>query len=34
LVTTSGARAGPGGDLDRPRAVDAQEDETRVGLTG
>lgn len=31
LVTTSGARVRPGVDLDRPRSLDAQDDETRFG---
>ena len=33
LVTTSGTRVRPSVDLDRPRSVDAEEDETRFGLT-
>ena len=32
LVTTAGARVRPGVDLDRPRSVDAEDDETRFGL--
>ena len=32
LITVSGVRARPGVDLDRPRALDAQEDEARFGL--
>ena len=32
LVTTSGSRARSGVDLDRPRSVDAEDDETRFGL--
>lgn len=31
LVTVSGVRARPGVDLDRTRALDAQEDEARFG---
>ena len=32
LVTTSGVRVRPGVDLDRPRSVDAEDDEIRFGL--
>ncbi len=32
LITTSGARVRPDVDLDRPRAADAEDDETRFGL--
>ena len=31
LVTVRGVHARPGVDLDRPRALDAQDDETRFG---
>lgn len=31
LVTVRGVQVMPGIDLDRPRALDAQEDETRFG---
>ncbi|MCY4091482.1 MAG: ribbon-helix-helix domain-containing protein [Caldilineaceae bacterium] len=31
LVTVRGVRARPGVDLDRPRALDAQDDEVRFG---
>ena len=31
LVTVRGVHARPGVDLDRPRALDAQEDEVRFG---
>lgn len=31
LVTVKGVRARPGVDLDRPRALDAQDDEARFG---
>lgn len=31
LVTTPGVRVRPGVDLDRPRSVDTQDDETRFG---
>ena len=31
LVTVRGVRARPGVDLDRPRALDAQDDEARFG---
>lgn len=34
LVTTPGVRVRPGVDLDRPRSVDAEDDETRFGLRG
>ncbi|MCY3621359.1 MAG: hypothetical protein OXH68_06560 [Gammaproteobacteria bacterium] len=34
LVTTQGVRVRPGVDLDRPRSVDAEDDETRFGLRG
>ena len=34
LVTTPGVRVRPGVDLDRPRSVDAEDDETRFGLGG
>ena len=32
LVTTPGVRVRPGVDLDRPRSVDAEDDEVRFGL--
>jgi len=32
LVTTPGVRVRPGVDLDRPRSVDSEDDETRFGL--
>ena len=32
LVTARGVHARPGVDLDRPRALDAQDDEARYGL--
>lgn len=32
LVTTSGSRVRSGVDLDRPRSVDAEDDERRFGL--
>ena len=32
LVTTPGVRVRPGVDLDRPRSVDAEDDEIRFGL--
>ena len=32
LITTSGVRVRPGVDLDRPRSVDAEDDQTRFGL--
>lgn len=32
LVTTPGVRVRPGVDLDRPRSLDAEDDETRYGL--
>lgn len=32
LVTTAGAQVRPGVDLDRPRSVDAEDDEARFGL--
>ena len=34
LVTVRGSRPRPGIDLDRPRALDAREDETRFRPTG
>ena len=32
LVTTPGVRVRPGVDLDRPRSLDTEDDETRFGL--
>ena len=34
LVTVRGVRPRPGVDLDRPRALDAQDDEARFGHRG